>query len=293
MGAEASPLWRATVGGIGLTGLIERVALRMQRVPSNALQMHKRRIADLDEFLAMFSAQRQTDYVVGWIDATATGKRLGRGILETAIPASQDLEFRLSKKKRIPFDFPTWVLNHATVSMFNAFYANHVPTNGVERTVAYDEFLFPLDAIHDWNKIYGRRGFHQFQCVLPFEAGSAPLVQLLELISSSGRGSFLAVLKSMGARGVGYLSFPMPGYTLALDFPNAPGIGDLMSRLEQITADHGGRVYLAKDATLSPALLPTMYPELELYRAVLDEVDPLGRMNSDLARRLGIRKVRA
>lgn len=288
--ADESPLWRATFGGLGLTGLIERLALRLARVPTNALQVRKRRVRDLDEFLAAFAEHAQTDYVVGWIDALACGRHLGRGVLETATPAERNLEPTQARNRRVPFDFPSLALNSSTVRAFNAIYRRHVPPAGTECTMHYAKFLFPLDAIHEWNRIYGRRGFHQFQCVLPFEAGAPALRQLLEGIAQSGRGSFLAVLKAMGERGAGYLSFPSPGYTLALDFPNSPGVGPLMAGLERITADHGGRVYLAKDATLHPDLLPRMYPDLAHYRAVLDEIDPAGRLASDLARRLALRK---
>jgi decaprenylphospho-beta-D-ribofuranose 2-oxidase len=288
--ADDSPLWRATLGGLGLTGMIERVALRLERVPSNALVVRKRRIRDLDEFLAEFQASSQAEYVVGWIDALARGPHLGRGILETAARAERSLDSAAAGSRRVPFDLPSFALGHATVRAFNAVYRRHVPAGGTEGTMHYAKFLFPLDAIHEWNRIYGRRGFHQFQCLVPFEGGAGALRQLLESIAQSGRGSFLAVLKAMGERGAGYLSFPAPGYTLALDFPNAPGVSELLARLERITADHGGRVYLAKDATLPPELLPAMYPDLDRYRAVLDEIDPHGRLSSDMARRLAIRR---
>ena len=124
----------------------------------------------------------------------------------------------------MPFDLPSFALSGTTVRAFNAVYRRHVPAEGAEGTMPYAKFLFPLDAIHEWNRIYGRRGFHQFQCLVPFEGGATALRQLLEGIAQSGRGSFLAVLKAMGERGGGYLSFPAPGYTLALDFPNAPGV---------------------------------------------------------------------
>jgi decaprenylphospho-beta-D-ribofuranose 2-oxidase len=176
------------------------------------------------------------------------------------------------------------------VRTFNQIYYGHVPSNGIEERLPYQAFLFPLDAIHDWNRIYGKRGFHQFQCVIPFEDGAGALLKMLELIAKSGHGSFLAVLKAMGQAGVGYLSFPRPGYTLALDFRDAPGARELIARLERITCDYGGRTYLAKDSTLSPQHLREMYPDLDKFQRVLAEVDPHGRMNSDLARRLGLRQ---
>jgi decaprenylphospho-beta-D-ribofuranose 2-oxidase len=289
---DASPLWRATLGGLGLTGLIERVALRLERVPSNALVVRKRRIENLDAFLAAFEAEAQSDYAVGWIDALARGRELGRGILETAAPARRGLDSVVRRGVRVPFDFPSFALGRASVRAFNAMYRRQVPEGGVERPMPYAKFLFPLDALHEWNRIYGRRGFHQFQCLVPFEAGAGALRRMLEDIARSGQGSFLAVLKAMGRRGSGYLSFPAPGYTLALDFPNATGVRELLARLERIAADAGGRVYLAKDSTLSADLLPAMYPDLERFRDVLEEIDPDGRLGSDMARRLAIRRAR-
>jgi decaprenylphospho-beta-D-ribofuranose 2-oxidase len=169
--ADDSPLWRATLGGLGLTGMIERVALRLERVPSNALVVRKRRIRDLDEFLAEFQASSQAEYVVGWIDALARGPHLGRGILETAARAERSLDSDAAGSRRVPFDLPSFALGRTTVRAFNAVYRRHVPADGAESTMPYAKFLFPLDAIHEWNRIYGRRGFHQFQCLVPFEGG--------------------------------------------------------------------------------------------------------------------------
>ena len=290
---DDSPLWRATVGGLGLTGFIERIALRMRPVASNALTVRKRRIRDLDEFLGAFADESQTDYVVGWIDALAQGGSLGRGILETASPSPEGLGPQRARNRNVPFELPSAALNPLTVGAFNALYRRHVPPSGITALMHYERFLFPLDAIHQWNRIYGQRGFHQFQCVLPFADGAASLRRLLEVIGRSKRGSFLAVLKRMGTQGRGYMSFPTPGFTLALDFPNAPGVGPLMAELERITADSGGRIYLAKDATLDAALLPIMYPELGRFVSVLDEIDPDRRFMSDMARRLSIRPVAA
>ena len=283
-------LFKATVGGVGLTGIVERVGLRMAAVPSNAVRVRKIRVPDLDAHLAALAEEQdRSHYVVGWIDAMARGKQLGRGILEAASPSTEGVTASPKKARRVPFDFPGFALNTASVRAFNSIYYGRVPRGGAEYLQSYPSFLFPLDAIHDWNRIYGKRGFHQFQCVVPFEAGSAVLRRLLEVIGQSGRGSFLAVLKAMGPAGLGHLSFPQPGYTLALDFPNAPGARELIAQLERITCDHGGRTYLAKDATLTPEMLRTMYPELPQFQAVLADVDPHARMLSDLARRLALR----
>jgi decaprenylphospho-beta-D-ribofuranose 2-oxidase len=292
--ARDEALFRATVGGLGLTGIVERLCLRLKRVPSNAVDVRKRRIRDLDHFLEAFAEeQERADYVVGWIDALASGTGLGRGILEAATPSKTSVELPPARPRRVPIALPALALNPLSVRVFNALYRGRVPAGGVETSLPYGRFLFPLDALLDWNRIYGRRGFFQFQCVLPFESGREALKLLLERIARSGQGSFLAVLKAMGPAGLGFLSFPRPGYTLALDFPNAPGVRALIAELECITADHSGRVYFAKDATLSPELVPRMYPELARWRAVLADIDPAGRMHSDLARRLQLREEQA
>lgn len=286
-------LFQATVGGVGLTGIVERLCLRLQPVPSNAVLVRKRRIADLERYLAAFEEERdRADYVVGWIDALATGRKLGRGILEAASPAAESVPSTPRKARRVPIDLPDFALNALAVRAFNQLYFERVPAGGTEQRVAYRDFLFPLDAIRDWNRIYGKRGFHQFQCVVPFASGERALAGMLALTSKSGQGSFLAVIKAMGQAGLGYLSFPRPGYTLALDFPNAPGAREFIAQLERIAVEHGGRTYLAKDSTLSPANLRAMYPDLGKFQAVLAEIDPRGRMNSDLARRLGLKESR-
>ena len=289
--ARDEALFKATLGGIGLTGVIERVCIRLKQVPSNAVTVRKRRIANLDEFFVAFDEERdRSHYVVGWIDALARGGATGRGILEAASPAAEGVEAAPRRARRIPIDFPAFALNPLSVRMFNQAYWSRVPSGGLERRSAYGEFFFPLDALQDWNRIYGKRGFHQFQCVVPFAEGPAALAKMLEVIAKSGRGSFLAVLKAMGQAGLGYLSFPRPGYTLALDFANARGARELIALLERLTCDHGGRTYLAKDSTLSAENLRRMYPDLERFQDVLAQIDPHLRMQSDMSRRLRLRE---
>lgn len=283
-------LFKATVGGLGLTGVIEQVGLRMSAVASDAVHAHKRRIANLEEFLRAFEEEKQrSNYVVGWIDALATGSTLGRGILETAIPAPNSVGASRRKPRAVPIDFPGFALNSTSVRAFNWLYRRHVAMSGSDATIPYEEFLFPLDALHHWNRVYGKRGFRQFQCVVPFDSGHSALRKLLEAIAKAGRGSFLAVLKAMGESGVGYLSFPMPGYTLALDFPNSPGVVPFVRELENIVLDHGGRVYLAKDSTLTADVFRRMYPAHTQQLALLQQIDPHQRMRSDLAARIGLK----
>ena len=261
--------------------------------PSARVALKETRITDLDNFFAAFAEERErAAFSVGWIDALARGQSMGRGILEIGTFAAEDGapdSNEQRRQRRIPIDFPSFALNSLSVRLFNRYYYNRLPEAGRERVVPLDAFLFPLDAVHDWNRIYGRRGFHQFQCVIPDAEARAGIGKLLEAISSSRSASFLAVLKTLGGEGRGHLSFPMRGYTLALDFPHRRGTAELFSHLEATTRDHGGRVYLAKDSLLSPEGFQAMYPRLAEFRQVLASCDPEGRFQSDLARRLQIR----
>ncbi|MDH3476621.1 MAG: FAD-binding protein, partial [Rhodospirillales bacterium] len=284
-------LYAATIGGLGLTGVLLAVCFQMMRVPSPSVQVTERRIRNLDDFLERLEEARKTcSYSVGWIDALARGGSFGRGILETAEIADDGPPLRPRTQHAVPFDFPSWAMNPLSVTLFNAVYYRHVPAAGRERVVAMDRFLYPLDSLREWNRMYGKRGFYQFQCVLPDGESRDGLRQLLEEIVRLRSGSFLAVLKTLGGEGRGYLSFPLRGHTLALDFPRAGSADALLARLERITLEHGGRVYLAKDACLSRDGFAAMYPKLEAFREVLSDVDPNGRMVSDLSRRLGIRE---
>ena len=291
--SERPELFRATIAGLGLTGVIVGIGLRLMRVPSSAVRVRERRCRDLDAFLAALAEARQrATYSVGWIDGLAKGRELGRGLLEEAEPATETVTDTPQRARRVPMDAPGSLLNPITIGLFNAAYYRRVPVGGRERIVPYRRFLYPLDAISDWNRIYGRGGFFQFQCVLPDASAPRAIRLLLEEIAGSGRASFLAVLKTLGAEGRGYLSFPMRGYTLALDFPRRGGVEDVLRRLERLTLDHGGRIYLAKDAVLSPEGFRAMYPKLPEFQAVLDAIDPEQRLNSDMARRLKIREHR-
>jgi decaprenylphospho-beta-D-ribofuranose 2-oxidase len=289
---EHPELYRATIGGLGLTGFILGMGLRLMRVPSPAVRVRERRCPDLDSFLAALGeARTRATYSVGWIDGIARGGALGRGILEEAEPEpAAELPKLRSRAIGMPVDLPGFALNPMAVALFNAAYYRRVPAAGRERLTPYARFLYPLDSIRQWNRIYGRGGFYQFQCVLPDASAPQGLRRMLEEISAAGRASFLAVLKTLGGEGRGYLSFPVRGYTLALDFPRRPGVEELMARLERLTLEHGGRIYLAKDAVLSPEGFRRMYPRLPEYQAVLDRIDPERRLNSDMARRLKIRE---
>ena len=288
---ESDPeLFAATIGGMGLTGILRAVCFRMLPGASHNVAVRERRMASLDHFLTAFADVRETaTFSVGWIDALARGSALGRGILETAEFAPGAAAGPPRRARAVPFDLPASLLNRWTIGAFNAAYYRRVPQAGRARARPFREFLYPLDSIHDWNRIYGRRGFYQFQAVVPDTAAPAALRQMLDMISSAGRASFLAVLKTLGRPGRGLLSFPLRGHTLALDFPRVAGIEALLERLAAVAVEHGGRVYLAKDALLTPAQFRVMYRDLPRFEAVLERVDPRGVFISDQARRLGLK----
>jgi decaprenylphospho-beta-D-ribofuranose 2-oxidase len=188
----------------------------------------------------------------------------------------------------MPADLPGGSVNALTVGLFNRLYYARIPRKGRERLIALERFFYPLDSILEWNRFYGRRGFMQFQCVLPDETAHKGLAELLHRITGSGLASSLAVIKTLGSNGRGCLSFPMRGVTLALDFPRTAPAARLLESLHAVTVDHGGRIYLAKDSCVSAAHLRSMYPRLPEFRAARERHDASRRWRSDMSARLGL-----
>lgn len=279
-------LFKATVGGLGQTGVILSAKLQMLACKGDVMMVTERRMDGWDEFLAALDGSQAT-YTVGWIDATAKGDALGRGILEEG-ETGAGLVPKPAKSKKVPFNAPHWALSKPIVKMFNSAYYRRVPDMGRTSVKPISEFFFPLDKIHDWNKLYGKRGFHQFQCVVPIAQAPA-LRDMLQLIASSGLASPLAVLKRMGPGRAGYLSFPMEGYTLAVDFPNRAAAVKLIARLEEMTLAAKGRLYLAKDALATGAQIKQMYPEHAKWLKEVQKADPDGVLQTDMTRRLKLR----
>jgi len=279
-------LFRATIGGMGQTGTIVSAKIKLLTCKGDIITVTERRIENLDHFLEALDNSQST-YTVGWIDATATGEALGRGILEEA-ETGYGLVPDAKRSKPVPFNAPKWALSNPVVRLFNAAYFRRVPELGRTSVKPITEFFFPLDKLLEWNRLYGKRGFHQFQCVVPVsEAGV--LRAMLDKIGNAGLASPLAVLKRMGSGRAGLMSFPMEGYTLAIDFPNRADAEPLIAELEDITEKAGGRVYLAKDATLNPVHLVKMYPEVAKFAKLVSEIDPDGMYETDQTRRLNIR----
>jgi decaprenylphospho-beta-D-ribofuranose 2-oxidase len=281
-----TPLFRATVGGLGQTGIITRATLQLIACKGDVMMVTERRADNWDEHIALLDAS-EASYTVGWIDATATGRHLGRGIVEEGETGAGLVRKRL-KFRKVPFDAPNFALSSPIVRAFNAAYYRRVPARGRTLVKPIGDFFFPLDKIHDWNRLYGKRGFHQFQCVVPLAAASE-LRAMLDEIAGSGLASPLAVLKRMGPGRAGHLSFPMEGYTLAVDFPNRQGARALIRHLERLTADAAGRLYFAKDSLARGEDIRAMYPELSDWQAEVAKADPDAALETDLVRRLNLR----
>ncbi len=278
-------LFRATLGGMGLTGHILEVELGLERVPSPWILEESERIPDIDRFLAALKeSARAWPHTMGWIDCLSRGRAMGRGILMRGRWATPQEAPRplppAPQRPSIPFLFPQWVLNPLFVKLFNfAYYWAHQP-RFKRRLVHPESFFYPLDAIGDWNRMYGRRGFFQYQCVLPAEAGLDAPRRFLELLTSRGGASMLCVIKDCGPEGEGLLSFPRPGTSIALDIPVRDGTQALVDALNELVVKEGGRVYLAKDQFTRPEHFRAMEPRLAEFQAVRRRYDPQGRIRS-------------
>jgi FAD/FMN-containing dehydrogenase len=273
---ENSALFAATIGGLGLTGIIHAVELQLRPVLSGMIAQRSIRFGALAEFFAL---SREHDagheYTVAWIDCLATGKAMGRGRYIVGDHAPRGYR-RPARPGRIavPVDPPFSLVNGLTLKAFNSLYYHRQRTSDVRSLVGYDPFFYPLDKLLSWNRMYGRKGFQQYQCVVPADNAEPVIGDILREIGRSGMGSFLAVLKQCGpARSPGLMSFPMHGASLALDFPQRePAIGRLFQRLDALVHEAGGRLYPAKDAHMSAAHFKQAYPAWEKIEAMRDPV---------------------
>ncbi|MGA5894106.1 FAD-binding protein [Streptomyces venetus] len=295
--APGTPLYEATAGGMGLTGVILTATIRLQPVETSMMSVDTERAADLDDLMARLSAtDHRYRYSVAWIDLLARGASTGRAVLTRgdhapldALPARRrgnPLSFRTSRLPAAPALLPEGLLSRTTVGLFNELWYRKAPRARSGQLQRISAFFHPLDGVPHWNRVYGRGGFVQYQFVVGHGREDA-LRRVVRRISERRCPSFLAVLKRFGESDPGWLSFPVPGWTLALDIPaGLPGLGAFLDELDGEVAAAGGRVYLAKDARLRPELLAAMYPRLDDFRALRAELDPHGVFVSDLARRL-------
>ncbi|MET1079413.1 MAG: FAD-binding oxidoreductase [Pseudomonas sp.] len=282
-------LFYATCGGMGLTGLILEVSLRLTPIRSAHISQTTFKAANLEEVLQLFDAQQQRTYSVAWIDCLARGADLGRSLLMVGEHAGGGSLLLPEKRSlSLPLDMPAMLLNPLSVQAFNSLYYQRIRQKKSKQRVDYQSFFYPLDGIQQWNRMYGRQGFLQYQFVIPKAAGVTGLRGILERIAASHRGSFLAVLKVFGEQNRNPLSFPLEGYTLALDFKYDPGLFALLDDLDARVLEQGGRIYLTKDARMSEQTFKRSYPGWEALQAARAQYGAHGKFTSRQAQRLGL-----
>ena len=284
---------------MGLTGFITRATIQLKRVESSLILVETVKTRDIDETMAVLAEHdKKYGYTVAWSDDLAAGGSLGRSIITSGDFATlDDLDakrranpFAFDPRARLaaPPAFPPGLMNRYSIRLANAAWYAKAPRRRERELQTISQFFHPLDGIRNWNRVYGPGGFRQYQYVMPFGAEAA-VRKSFEMVSAHRAPSFVTVLKRFGKADPGLLSFPVPGWTLALDFPaRTPGLGPLLDQLDKLVVASGGRVYLAKDSRVSAATLEQMYPRLDEFRKLRAELDPRGILASDLSRRLGL-----
>ena len=286
---ENTALFHATCGGMGLTGTILSASFGLMPIKSSEIIETTIKAANLDAVLDGFEQFGASTYTVAWIDCLAQGENLGRSLLMVGEHA-EDGPLTVADKNPLtmPVDAPSSLLNPFSIKAFNALYYAKAQYGVSTRRRSFESYFYPLDQILHWNKLYGKAGFMQYQFVIPTSAGREGLRQILKTIAASGQGSFLAVLKTFGKQNANYLSFPIEGYTLALDFKVTESIFALMDQLDQLVLQYGGRLYLAKDARMSEATFKTSYPNWQEFEAVRERYQAIGKFASLQSKRLGL-----
>jgi FAD/FMN-containing dehydrogenase len=266
--------YAATIGGLGLTGLISWATLRLKPIVSRKIDYEGIQFHGIDEFLDLTSQSKDIEYTVSWIDCASTGRNFARGVFMQGDHSARRDELKASTKPKLvfPFDAPGFALNHLSVSLFNTAFFHKQIHKRVVSLQDYEPFFYPLDKVLHWNRMYGKRGLLQFQYVIPWDYAKEGTIAILREVSKSGLASFLAVLKAFGdVPSPGMMSFPKPGITLALDFPIKPDKSfPLFSRLADMTLEFGGRLYPAKDAAMTASQFQAFYPQWEHFARYRD-----------------------
>ena len=291
---ESNPdLFMATCGGMGLTGIILSVRISLKKIANGFITQTSVKAKNLDEVFSLFETYKDAMYSVAWIDCLQSGDNIGRSLLMVGEHAKpEEIVTKENKPQKehppwlgIPFAFPDMVMNRFSVKAFN-FLFYHKQFRKIQKSlVTFDKFFFPLDFIKNWNRMYGKRGFIQYQFVLPLDKSKEGLEKILLEINRQGMGSFLAVLKLFG-EGDGLISFPLRGYTLALDFPMRKGLFEFLDHLDELVLAHGGRIYLTKDARMKRDVFWKSYPGAEKFKKIILDVNPSLKWKSKQAERL-------
>jgi FAD/FMN-containing dehydrogenase len=285
---ELPDLFRATCGGMGLTGVILNATIQLMPIKSVYIKQNTIKSSCLEEACESFEEQSKATYSVAWIDCLASGKNLGRSVLMMGEHTdSGGLDISIPEPIKVPFHTPAALLNRKSMWLFNTSYW-HKATHNKTQTLPLMSYFYPLDAIGEWNKLYGRAGFLQYQFVLPKTDGVANMRTILQKISESGQGSFLAVLKQFGAANENLLSFPIDGYALALDFKLSSLTIPLLHYFDELVVGMGGRVYLAKDAVMNEHSFKKTYRNWQQFEAVRSKYCAIGKFASTQSKRLGL-----
>ncbi|MBI5447665.1 MAG: FAD-binding oxidoreductase [Gammaproteobacteria bacterium] len=286
---EHSDLFKATCGGMGLTGIILSANIKLKPIKSSCILQTTIKSYCLDEALEKFEQCSKSSYSVAWIDCLATGKHLGRSVLTLGEHAENGTLTR-EKSSTIPvfFDLPGCFLTSKSIKAFNLFYHGKISQKTETKLIKFNSFFYPLDNLRNWNYLYGKQGFIQYQFVLPKVASAVGLKQILGRIAQSGKGSFLAVLKLLGKENNNFISFPMEGYTLALDFKITAGLLELLEELDRMVLNFGGRIYLAKDARMTEKTFKSSYPCWIDFESVREKYGAIGKFSSQQSKRIGL-----
>jgi decaprenylphospho-beta-D-ribofuranose 2-oxidase len=287
-------LYEATCGGMGLTGVITKVIFQLKKIESSFISQKQIKAENLDEVIYLFEKYKSYTYSVAWIDCLQKGKSFGRSILMLGehtkfyeLPEklkANPLSLPKTKQVKLPFYLPSFFLNKFTVKIFNTLFYGKNLKKEIDNIVSFEPFFYPLDVVLDWNKGYGRKGFIQYQFVIPLESKDG-LIEILKRISNKGLGSFLAVLKVFGKQD-SLISFPMEGYTLALDIPIRKNLFLFLDEIDELVLKYGGRLYMSKDARMKSSILNKSYPRLQEFKSIIRKYDSESKLHSLLSDRL-------
>lgn len=294
-----SKIFRATCGGNGLTGIILRATFQMKRIETAYIRQRTIKAKNLGQMVELLEMNENYTYTVAWIDCMAKRNSLGRGVLflgehaEKVDLASEKLNgnpyiIKDHKKLNVPIFFPNFVLNKMSIESFNSLYYFKFPKDVHDCIVDYDTFFYPLDSIYNWNRIYGKRGFTQYQLVIPKSSGIKGVQRIIKRVSDKKMGSFLAVLKIFGKANGNLLSFPREGYTLTLDFPINRSLFSFLNDLDDVVLEYGGRLYLTKDVRMSARMFRMGYPNWKKFVAIRQDIEADNKFHTLQSRRLGI-----